>query len=98
LGSATLAGSHTVGDGTVITIAGEAVSDAFGAYSSIGLDVNRDGFHDFLVGATGAGSSDQGRAYLFKGGAPLSLPAAAGSATTILTGAASGDSFGIGLQ
>ena len=74
---------------------GETAGDRFGiSVAGVG-DVNGDGFSDVLVGAyqNDAGGADAGRAYVY-----LGAPRVADRATTVLTGAESGDAFGFAVS
>jgi hypothetical protein len=74
----------------VFTATGEATSNDFGISVAAAGDVNGDGYGDVVVGAYGY-NGNQGRAYVYAGGA------ASLSATPIstATGEAAGDDFGI---
>ena len=74
-----------------VTLAGEAVRDAFGLSVSGAGDINRDGYDDVVVGAGGndAGGQGAGRAYIFFGGAAMDAVA-----DVTFTGEAADDYFG----
>ncbi|MDP2364267.1 MAG: integrin alpha, partial [Ignavibacteria bacterium] len=71
-------------------LTGLTAGDYFGISVATAGDVNGDGYSDVIVGAynNDAGGSNAGRAYIYYGGPSDNL------ADVILTGAASGDSFG----
>ncbi len=64
------------------TVRGEQPRASFGAALALAGDVDRDGFGDLLVGAPNAAGTalDQGRAYLYRGGARGFAPTPAWSA------------------
>ena len=74
-----------------VTLTGAAAGDYFGNSVSTAGDVNGDGYSDVIVGAYGndAGGNDAGRAYIYFGGSAMD-----NAADVILTGEATGDSFG----
>ncbi len=78
-----------------LILLGAAAGDGFGVTVASAGDVNRDGFADVIVGASGndAGGADAGQAYVFYGG-PFGTPGGT-SADATLTGAAAGDQYGI---
>ncbi|HYJ31847.1 MAG TPA: FlgD immunoglobulin-like domain containing protein [Candidatus Binatia bacterium] len=80
---------------TDLTLTGAEVNDFFGWSVSGAGDVNGDGNADVIVGATmsDAGGTDAGRAYVYYGGA-----VADAVADVTLTGAASGDLFGVSVS
>jgi hypothetical protein len=73
---------------------GAAVGDHFGTEVSAAGDVNGDGFTDVIVGAPGndAGGVNAGRAYIYFGGLQTNAVA-----DVTLTGAATGDAFGVSV-
>ena len=78
-----------------LTLTGAAANDSFGAAVSGAGDVNGDGHADVIVGAiyNDAGGFDAGRAYVYYGGS-----GADAVADLTLTGAATGDYFGLRLS
>ena len=85
-------GADSVAD---LTLTGAAANDSFGAAVSGAGDVNGDGHADVIVGAiyNDAGGFDAGRAYVYYGGS-----GADAVADLTLTGAATGDYFGLRLS
>ncbi len=71
---------------------GENTSDIFGGSIAGQGDFDGDGNFDLLVGATGAGATAQGRAYIFYG--PVDGTTTADTAGGIFTGENSGDAAG----
>lgn len=78
------AGSVYIYHGPVVTLSaanvvltGEAASDYFGASVACAGDVNADGYADVLVGAyqNDTGGTNNGKAYLYYGGAPMNTGA-----------------------
>ncbi|MFA5872017.1 MAG: FG-GAP-like repeat-containing protein, partial [Parcubacteria group bacterium] len=87
-------GSYPAAGSADVIIAGEAGS-LFGASLAVAdLDASADGRADLAVGAP-AYNSSQGRTYIFNNDG--SIPVAAGSADTIITGENAGDQFGYSL-
>jgi hypothetical protein len=79
-----------------VILTGEATNNNFGAAMSTAGDVKGDRVSDLIVGAPG-NNSGTGRAYVFFGGSSLvSKPAA--NADVILTGEATGNSFGAAVS
>lgn len=83
-------------DGSLLyTFTGEAAGDEFGVSVAAAGDVNRDNFDDVIVGAYLWGDDDDGRAYLFTGGAgPFPAVVPASGAFVTMTGAGPSDWFG----
>lgn len=79
---------------TILTLQGEAPSDAFGCSVASAGDVNGDGVPDIIVGAygNGSGGAGAGRAYIYFGGSRMHL-----QPDVILTGEAPGDGFGVSV-
>ena len=86
-------GGPDAGEDAAITLTGQAGGDQFGLPVSSAGDVNRDGYADLFVGASGndASGASAGRAYVYFGG-----PGADAQADAVLSGAAAGDAFGRG--
>jgi hypothetical protein len=82
--------SFAISSKTLITMTGASAGDWLGVTVASAGDVNGDGYPDVIVGAPY--SNGTGRAYVFFGG-----PAADGVADLTLTGASSGDFFGISV-
>ena len=80
---------NTVAD---MVFTGEAPDGSFGLSVSTAGDVNGDGFDDVIVGAAGL-SLLKGRAYIYYGGAVMN-----NTADVVMTGAATGDLFGISVR
>jgi len=78
-----------------VVLTGEAAGDEFGYSVSGAGDVNKDGYHDVIVGShdNDAGGTDAGRAYIYYGG-----PNMDSTADVVLTGAATGDFFGYSVS
>jgi hypothetical protein len=78
-----------------LVVLGQAAGDEFGTSLAAGVDLDGDGAGDFVVGAPAAnvnGSTDVGRAYVYRGGAALdALP------DWVLKGNAAGDHFGLAV-
>ncbi len=78
---------------------GESGGNIFGAAVSVG-DINGDGYTDLAIGASGYNTS-QGRAYIFYSAGASGFSTAsilASNANAILTGEATGDTFGTLFQ
>ncbi len=80
---------NTVAD---MVFTGEESDNSFGLSVSTAGDVNGDGFDDVIVGAAGY-SLLKGRAYIYFGGAVMN-----NTADLVMTGAATGDLFGISVR
>jgi len=87
-----LGGASGLATPAAATLTGEDQGSYFGESVAPAGDVNGDGYADVVVGAYGYGSLT-GRAYVYLGGAG----GLATTAATTLTGAASGDRFGVSV-
>lgn len=93
-GGATGIGSTGAGSAASI-LTGETANNYFGRLAL--HDLNGDGFEDLIVGASGY-AANTGRVYAFhSAGASGIASTGAASATSILTGAAAGDWFGVSV-
>ncbi len=90
------------GDESLTTDASLLITGTAGSYlgyaAAIASDIDGDGLSDLLLGAPAAGTTTTpGTAYVFYGVDALSGTVAASSADAVLTGAASGDRFGLSV-
>ena len=81
---------NTVAD---VVLTGEAVNEEFGYSVSSAGDVNGDGYSDVVVGARYATSTENGRAYVFFGGAVMD-----NTADVIMTGETQFERFGYSVS
>ena len=77
-----------------LVLTGAAAGDLFGISARAAGDVDGDGHHDLVVGASAndAGGANAGRVYLYRGG-----PGMDAVADLLLTGAAAGDVLGVAV-
>jgi hypothetical protein len=80
-------------------IYGDKGGDYLGTSVAGGGDFNKDGFGDVVVGAreSSTGAPKAGAVFVFYGGKEGVAEGPAGSAKTVLTGAATGDNFGFSV-
>ena len=86
-----LYGGALMNNVTDFVMTGEAPNNYFGTSVSGAGDVNRDGYSDVVIGASGYNSAT-GRAYLYYGGAVMN------NAAVILTGKANFSSFALSVS
>ncbi len=82
--------TDTVAD---IVLTGEAINEEFGYSVSSAGDLNGDGYSDVVVGARYATSTENGRAYVYYGGAAMD-----NTADVIMTGEAQFERFGYSVS
>ena len=88
-------GGSTLNNVVDLLLTGAAAGDFFGSSVATAKDVNGDGFDDIIVGAfaNDAGGNSAGRAYIYFGGSTLD-----NISDVVLTGAGTGDNFGISVS
>ncbi len=85
-------GGNPVNNVADVTMTGGAANNLFGISVSGAGDVNRDGYDDVIVGASGY-STNTGRAYIFLGGSTMN-----NVSDVTMTGGTTNDSFGVSVS